>query len=221
MSLLSKRVLTFGRFFCMISLPRGKLMRSFFDRLVRWLRFNLMYLGNPPWDTGITPPELIQFIRDHPPGRAIDLGCGTGTNLIALGKAGWQVTGVDFVARATAAARRRLARAGIQGEVRTGDVTRLAATHGSYQLVLDIGCYHGLPPLGRAAYRANIAEILLTGGWFLLYVHWAKNSQPVGIGITQADLDGFLQLLELEQRQDSQDRWGRQAAWLRFRKRSA
>jgi SAM-dependent methyltransferase len=196
-------------------------MRSFFDRLAHWLRFNLMYLGRPPWDTGITPPELLHFISEHPPGRAIDLGCGTGTNLVALGKAGWQVTGVDFAARATYVARKRLAHAGIQGDVRTGDVTRPETTRGSYHLVLDIGCFHGLSSAGRAAYRANLPGLLLPGGWFLLYVHWAKNGSPDGFGMTQADLDGFLQNLTLAQRQDSQDHWGRQAAWLWFRKREA
>ncbi len=41
-----------------------------------------MYLrGHPPWDTGVTPPEVVELVegRDRPPGRAPDLGCGTGT----------------------------------------------------------------------------------------------------------------------------------------------
>jgi SAM-dependent methyltransferase len=194
-------------------------MRSSFDRLARWFRFSLFYFGSPPWDTGITPPELIQFIRDHPPGNAIDLGCGTGTNLVALGQAGWRVTGVDFVGRAVSTARQRLAREGVHGDVRVGDVTNLETVRGSYHLVLDIGCYHGLPPAGRAAYRANLNQILLPGGWFLIYMHWANPDQPPGSGIIQEDVTRLMEMFELEDRQDSQDRWGRQAAWMRFRKR--
>lgn len=193
-------------------------MRSFMDRLTRWFRFQWMYLGRPPWDTGVTPPELHRFLREHPPGKAIDLGCGTGTNLVTLAKAGWQVTGVDFVGSAVSVARSRLAKEGIRDEVRVGDVTRLEVTRGSYHLALDIGCYHGLTIAGRTAYRANLTQILLPGGWFLVYVHWAKTGQPAGGGISAVDLSGFSEILELEDRQDSLDRWGRQASWMRFRK---
>ena len=194
-------------------------MRNTIEGLVRWLRYNLMYLGNPPWDTGITPPELIQFIRDHRPGKAIDLGCGTGTNLVALSKAGWQVTGVDYVPRAAEASRRRLAHEGFKGDVRTGDITSLENVRGGYNFVLDIGCYHGLPSASRAAYRSNLFQILLPDGCFLIYAHWAKENQSGGIGIVKEDLAEFLNFLELEGRQDSQDRWGRQATWIRFRKK--
>ena len=50
--------------------------------MLQRLFFNLWYYFNPPWDTGITPPEVVEAI-DGPealrPGRALDLGCGTGT----------------------------------------------------------------------------------------------------------------------------------------------
>ena len=36
------------------------------------------------------------------PGRALDLGCGTGGNALALAEAGWDVAGVDIAARAIA-----------------------------------------------------------------------------------------------------------------------
>src|SRR5689334_21905005 len=52
--------------------------------MLRRLSFNLWYFRNPPWDSGISPPELLEFIQTHPAGKAIDLGCGTGTNVITL-----------------------------------------------------------------------------------------------------------------------------------------
>lgn len=48
-----------------------------------------------PWDTDITPPEVMEFIETVTPGRALDLGCGTGTNAITLANHGWDVIRVD------------------------------------------------------------------------------------------------------------------------------
>ena len=47
---------------------------------LRRLKFNLSYFGKAPWDSGISPPELYDFIATHPAARAIDIGCGSGTN---------------------------------------------------------------------------------------------------------------------------------------------
>src|SRR5438445_12698244 len=70
---------------------------SFFTNL----RFRLMYRrGWTPWDRGVSPPELIEVIegaRRLPVGRALDLGCGTGTTTVYMAGHGWDVTGVDFV----------------------------------------------------------------------------------------------------------------------------
>lgn len=195
-------------------------MKTGIQTLFRWVRYNLMYLGNPPWDTGETPPELHAFIQQHPPGRAIDLGCGTGTNLLALGQAGWLVTGVDFAIKAVGQARQKLADAGIHGEVRAGDVSRFETVQGAYDLVLDIGCYHGLNSTMRTAYRKNLQAILKPGGSFLLYAHWKKPDTENTFGINSEDFDAFCEKLKLESRVDSQDRFGRSAGWMLFTNQS-
>jgi cyclopropane fatty-acyl-phospholipid synthase-like methyltransferase len=181
--------------------------------LLRRLFFNLWYFRRPPWDSGITPPELLEFLQSHPPGRVLDMGCGTGTNLVTLAKEGWQVMGVDFAWRAVTKARQRLKQAGCMGEVLTGDVTKVKI-EGVFDLVLDIGCYHGLPVQTRLEYQRRLLPWLVEGGNLLMYAH--QVDQPDSLGITEAEINGLGKLLKLVKRVDSQDPWGRKATWLTF-----
>lgn len=184
--------------------------------LVHRMRFSWMYLGNPPWDTGMIPPELQSFLKEHSPGRALDLGCGTGTNLVGLAQAGWQVTGVDFVGKAVKQAKKKLHRMGLQGEVICGDVLDLRPLHPPYDLVLDIGCYHSLDQASREVYRRNLSVLLAQAGTFLLYAHLNPRSDTQ-IGISERDIQGFEENFFLSHRQDSLDRFGRAATWMTWK----
>ncbi len=185
--------------------------------LGRFLLFNLWYyLKRPPWDTGISPPELIAFLEEHPPGRALDLGCGTGTNVIHLAKNGWQAFGVDFAWKAIATARRKSREAGVQAVFRVGDVSRVGGFSEPFDLVLDIGCYHSLPADSRRSYRENLPGLLRPGGSYLLYAFLNENERP-GSGISEAEIGDFASALRLVSRQEGRDRAGdRRSVWLTF-----
>jgi SAM-dependent methyltransferase len=127
----------------------------------------------------VTPPELERFVGSHPPGRALDLGCGTGTNVVYLARHGWEAVGVDFAGRAIARARRRARAAGVVGAFVVGDVTRLALT-GPFDLALDIGCLHSIATSGRAGYAAGLARVVRPGGTYLLYA-FAPGGPAVGL----------------------------------------
>ena len=184
----------------------------------RRLFFNFSYFRKPPWDTGISPPELLAYIASHPAGRALDLGCGTGTNVITLAKAGWQVIGVDFVRRAIQVARRKVRQAGVNADLRVGDVTRLDDLRGPFDLILDIGCYHGLSTPGKQAYRENICNLLAPTGNFLMYSIFRQEA-GAGPGMLEEDVRAFFNDFDLVQRQDGQDRLDRRSAWFTFRKK--
>ena len=53
--------------------------------------------GETPWDTGNPDPELVRLVESGrvPRGRALDVGCGTGTNARYLASKGCEVVGVD------------------------------------------------------------------------------------------------------------------------------
>lgn len=184
------------------------------------LLYNLMYLlpGRPPWDTGISPPELVQFIRQNPPGRALDLGCGTGTNAITLARNGWQVTGIDFARKAILAARRKARVAELEIDFRIGDAAR-PDVQGLFDLVLDIGCFHSLSRKDREDYAQNLDRVLSINGTYLLYIFFREPLEN-GPGLIEEDLNTLTERLFLANRIDGTERGARPSAWLTFIKRS-
>jgi SAM-dependent methyltransferase len=184
--------------------------------LFRRLFYTISYLGKPPWDTGISPPELLEFLESHAPGRALDLGCGTGTNLVTLAKRGWSVCGIDFSGRAVKAARRRLSALSLDGQVLRGDVAKKLEFDGVFNLILDIGCYHDLSPEDRQCYRENLHHFLAPGGTFLMYAHCRTSDQPRVTGISQQDIDEFIGNLRVIAIIQTRDRWERETTWMTF-----
>jgi SAM-dependent methyltransferase len=139
----------------------------------RWMFNSLYRRGNPRWDTGITPPEVVAVIEGPdalPAGRALDLGCGTGTNAIYLARHGWDVTGVDFSPLALQQARQK---AMDIPKVRfvEGDVSQLSHlnVNGPFDFVLDIGCFHGLTDQQRGRYVQEVARVTRPGAIMMLF----------------------------------------------------
>ncbi|MEU5994636.1 class I SAM-dependent methyltransferase [Spirillospora sp. NPDC047418] len=107
----------------------------------------LYRIGLTPWERITDEGPLPSLLAERAPGRALDAGCGAGRHAVKLARSGWTVTGVDGVGRPLRVARARAAAAGVEGRTSfvKADVTRLEQTvHGMFDLVLDIGCLHGL-----------------------------------------------------------------------------
>ncbi len=185
--------------------------------MLRRLNFNFWYFFHPPWDSGISPPELFEFISQHPPGRAIDLGCGTGTNIITLVQHGWRVTGIDFAPRAIQLARRKLKQAGVTADLSVNDATKLHGINGPFDLALDLGCFHGLP--NRVAYLLQLNRVLAPGGYWLLYAIFKTDPADRRHGLLPADVSLIQSSgLQLIQRRDGWDPRGRTSAWFLFQR---
>jgi SAM-dependent methyltransferase len=184
--------------------------------MLRFLNFNLWYIVRPPWDSGISPPELLEFIADHPPGYAIDIGCGTGTNVITLAKNGWSVTGIDFVPRAIQIAKRKAYKANVSPVLSVGDVTNLKQISGQFDLALDMGCFHGVKD--RVAYLKELKHVLAPGGYWLIYGIFKSDQFPTRPGLLPDDI-GLIKAngLELIFRKDGFDKRDRPSAWFLFK----
>lgn len=188
--------------------------------LIRRLLFHYWYFRQPPWDTGTSPPELLEFIENHQPGRAIDIGCGTGTNVITLACAGWQVTGVDFAPRAIALAGRKLKEAGIRAEVQVSDAMSLKGITGPFDLAFDLGCFHGISQDGKLKYLEQLDRILARGGFWLLYGFCKAEVDQASTGLTETDIRHISSRFTLiSRRNGTDDTRGRSSAWFLFQKK--
>jgi SAM-dependent methyltransferase len=185
--------------------------------MLRRLKFDAWYMFRPPWDTGVSPPELHRFMDEHAPGRAIDLGCGTGTNVITLAQHGWQVTGLDFSSRAIRIATRKIKAAGLTAALSVCDVTRMSGVAGPFDLALDVGCFHGNEH--KQAYLDNLRQLLAPGGNWLLYGFVREGRDDGRPGISPADLELVKSFgLQVLSRQDGTDGRSRSSAWFLIRR---
>lgn len=184
--------------------------------MLRKLYFNLWYYFNPPWETGISPPELMAFIQHHEPGRALDLGCGTGTNVITLAKHNWKVIGVDFASKAIKMARKKAKRAGVEATFLADNVTNLKEISGRFDLILDIGCFHSISDELRGDYLANLERLLAISGTYMLYAFINSDRIKGKSGIDEQDIQLISQRFSLIKREDGSERGLRHSAWLYF-----
>jgi SAM-dependent methyltransferase len=161
------------------------LMRS--RRAYRW-----MYrTGRTPWDMGVTPPEVVDLIEGPdalPPGRALDLGCGTGTNVAYLEAHGWDATGVDAEPIAIERAVAKLA-GEASARALLGDVTDLNALglDPPFDLALDIGCFHSIERGRRDAYAAGVGSLTRPGSTLFVFA-FARRHAFTRLGVTPAEM---------------------------------
>jgi 2-polyprenyl-3-methyl-5-hydroxy-6-metoxy-1,4-benzoquinol methylase len=172
-----------------------------------------------PWDTQVTPPEVMDFISRTPPGKALDLGCGTGTNAIALARHGWRVTGVDFIPKAIVAARTKAALGGFAIDFLVASVTDLSALSGPFDYVLDIGCLHSLKAEDRPRYATNLSRLLRPQAWYMLYAWLPRPSDGGVVGISAEEIESMLQADFSKVRTASGTENGNPSAWYWFQRR--
>jgi len=157
--------------------------------------FRAMYrFGFTPWDSGVTPPELKELIEGpqaRTPGKALDLGCGTGTNALYMTQHGWEVTAIDFVPRAITMAKAKAAAAKASPRLILGDVTRLEelGVGDGYSLVFDLGCLHAIPQPRRDAYVEGVNKATLSGADFLIWAFHTKLNFVTNARLTQEEVE--------------------------------
>jgi 2-polyprenyl-3-methyl-5-hydroxy-6-metoxy-1,4-benzoquinol methylase len=119
--------------------------------------YRILYkLGITPWEHDEAPEQLKKLIEERatPAGRALDIGCGTGSDAVYLAEQGWAVTAVDGVGQALSKARARAQSRGVQVSWVQGNVCRLEQLDigNDFDLMLDRGCFHDFTDEQRDQY---------------------------------------------------------------------
>ncbi|TWP46736.1 class I SAM-dependent methyltransferase [Lentzea tibetensis] len=132
--------------------------------------YNFMYRTWAPWESG-PREELVDLVTRHvlEPGRAIDLGCGSGANAIFLAQRGFEVTGVDFSPVGLEKARRKAK--DLPARFLEGDLTadQIPGVDGTFDLLVDYGVLDDLRGPQREAMARTILRLSHENSRFLLW----------------------------------------------------
>lgn len=123
-----------------------------------------------PWDTGQPAPHLVEFVERGTiaPGRALEVGCGTGTNALWLAARGFDVLGVDISARAIARAQAKPVGSGAKVQFMVLDFLAAAIEQAPFDFVFDRGVLHVFDDAAtRARFAQQVKRVLATGGHWL------------------------------------------------------
>jgi methyl halide transferase len=121
-----------------------------------------------PWDVKRPDSHLKEIVNNTPirPCRALELGCGTGTNAIWLARQGFDVTAIDLSATALEHARAKQGADACAFVLANFFDDPLPGT--DFGFVFDLGCLHGFSNVEhRDMLARRIAQCLREGGCWL------------------------------------------------------
>jgi len=137
------------------------------DSFVEGAMWNRRYAEHP-WPT---EPDVGLVERAEPlaPGRALDLGCGTGRNSLWLARHGWRVTGVDASSVGLSMALQSARESGVDLEVVEADLLQYRPALEGFDLVVVANIH--LATEHRAAFFSHASAAVAPGGHLFVTGH--------------------------------------------------
>ena len=122
---------------------------------------------------GEASPVVLAALEGLEPGKALDLGCGSGRHAAWLAERGWRVSAVDFSSEALRQARERAAELAVEVDWIEADLASYEPPRAAFDLVLL--AYIHVPADVRRAILAKAEAAVGTGGTLLLVGHDLTN----------------------------------------------
>jgi SAM-dependent methyltransferase len=123
--------------------------------------------GDLPWDIGVPDSHLQQIVERYEiqPDRALEIGCGTGTNTIWLTQRGFEMTALDLTENAISKAKAKITSAGVDAQLLVRDFLVDEIPGAPYSFVYDRGVFHVFDEAEhQARFATRVAELLARGG---------------------------------------------------------
>ncbi|BAY65178.1 thiopurine S-methyltransferase [Calothrix brevissima NIES-22] len=124
---------------------------------------------NMPWFNPNLDPDVEEALinLELSNGSVLDLGTGPGTQAIALAERGFQVMGTDLSEAAIHQAATKANQKGLEISFEQDDILN-SHLQQSFDLILDRGCFHVLPPHSYDTYVQTVANLLQPKRYLLL-----------------------------------------------------
>jgi SAM-dependent methyltransferase len=143
-----------------------------------------------PWEKGEASPGLVDFLAAHAAlerGSVCVPGCGTGHDVRAWAKAGFQSTGLDIAPSAVKIASERTAAAGLTADFKLADFLHDPAP-GSFDWIFEHTLFCAIEPGERENYVAAVLRWLKPGGNYLAVNYLIPDEDGPPFGTTREEL---------------------------------
>ncbi len=134
-----------------------------------------------PWFCPHLDRDVAWAIERLPvtPAKALDLGCGPGTQAIELSRLGFEATGMDISPSAVRKAGERAKRENVAVTFICDDILE-TQLNGTYAVIMDRGCFHVLDTDQRPNYLHSVARLLDENGYLLLKTFHKQETREEG-----------------------------------------
>ena len=154
--------------------------------------------GNTPWDHGLPDRNLTGVIESIPivPCKVLDIGCGTGDNVIWLAQHGFMAAGCDLSSTAIKKAEEKAAAVGVECTFTVCDFLKDKVDGVPVNLVIDRGCLHTIDKTkDRRRFAQYVAASLEEGGhWIVMTGNADEPPREVGPPqLTAAELTAIVE----------------------------
>ncbi len=130
--------------------------------------------GETPWPRLRPTPAVVRLAkrlrRERGEAHVLDVGCGEGRHAISLAKEGQRAVGVDYEPLALAKACTRPDARPFRSRMSfvRADAFHLPFREGSFDALLDCGCFHHVKKADWSRYMRGLVALLKPGGYFHL-----------------------------------------------------
>ena len=139
--------------------------------------WNSAYQGSPPWDVGRPQPDFVRLAEaGELAGQVLDVGCGTGEQVMLAATHGAEAMGVDIAELAIQRAREKADERGIHATFQVADAMHLDRLGRQFDVITDSGLFHVFSDDERPAFVTSLRSVLRPGGMY--YMMCFSDRQP-------------------------------------------